>query len=191
MKLLAPIDNFLLGICTKIAHNFQILTGKTNFFIAKIGIFASSIDTLIVIANYFDQILVRKTSLLSLIFNVFFNLALLLDAMGCERAEKTSNFSNERVIDPWLFLNLNHSERFRIIWFLLSVMETIRGYFCAISPKHSFADVLDAVLFPYGIAIFFYFIAIEPLSPRKSKIREWVDKLTPTTTKTVEVQVSN
>ncbi|MBX4189611.1 hypothetical protein KW785_03420 [Candidatus Parcubacteria bacterium] len=175
MTLFKAIDDWTLGRCTRVAHAFQRLTGRTNFFLAKMGVAAAIIDLIMRILNHFHQFLYSKDG--SFNTAVWFLLVLMLvhDALRMDEAER-SHISEERVAIPGVTGYSTFHIRFIFLsasvvstWLVVGALYTIINY--------RIIDVIGDLSFVYGVSIYFYFIAVEPLRPQKSKVRQWVEKL--------------
>ena len=178
MFVLHWIDGKILAACTKFSHWFQRLTGRTNFFLAKIGVFVTAFSTLVETINYFTNFLWFKTTLGFLLILLLLNLFLISDAIRCDEAENKSLTSEERTD----FFR-GRADRFnRILWLLFSLYYWTIWFPMNIvaHPKH--VDVLHigmnaaANVFSPGLAIFYYFICVVPLPPGKSRVKEWLEK---------------
>lgn len=186
MNPLKTIDNFILGGFTKFAHAFQILTGKTNFFLAKIGTTMAALEVGIHAVNYFyPTLLGEKTNGLLFILYLWLLSILFRDTLNLDKAEKNASTSSEKVmIDR---ITNRGTPAYRLILVFLSLDATIRLVVSLLDkttahPIHTFTSPL----FFYGLIIFYYFTAVDPLPPAKSKVRQWFEKLSLASAKPVE-----
>lgn len=187
MNYFEVIDAMLLRSTTKFSHWFQRLTGRSNYFIAKIGVFISAITTLIEISNYFSQFLWRKTGFMILVFCVVINIMTFIEANALDKADESLE-SETRVLHPLL----THSMWSRLLWVGISLNNT--GIACQqllIVKEFGPLDAFVQVGLSYGTLIFYYFCEVEPLRPSKSKIREWLEKFSFTTPTPAEVESSS
>lgn len=90
------LDDALLLFFTKISHRFQRLTGRTNFFLAKLCLYACIIGLLINIASYWVPLIVFKINLLEFIIAVLFVIFLIFQIDFCDKSEETV-FSGKKV----------------------------------------------------------------------------------------------
>ena len=75
MKFWELIDDSVLKVCTRFSHWFQRKTGRTNFFIVKIGLFFLVLATMIHVMNYWWPVMRLGTSA----FEVFIFTIVLID----------------------------------------------------------------------------------------------------------------
>ncbi len=174
MAFLHKVDDALLGLCTRVAHAFQMLTGKTNFFIAKVGITIAAATVVLDIGNHFYPILHREDSGVMIAFGLMIIPFFYQDAMHLDEVDR-SHLSEERVAVK------GHTDRSsflkRIVWLFFSGSDTLYVFLMLYWIKdYKLIDSLDSLGYTYGVCIFYYFAAVEPLRPQKSKIRQWVEK---------------
>lgn len=173
--MLLRIDKNILCFCTKFAHWLQEMTGKTNFFIAKIGIFGTSISVMMDIANYLNQFFAIKTSFFGALISFIIWVGMFFDAVNLDKADKHAGVSEERVVlSP---LTARTSPGRRILLIALSVFDTTLIFLNLNQKLNVVLFLVNMIFFAYGLAIFYYFSAVEPLRPGKSKIRKWLEGL--------------
>ena len=185
MRFFVAIDELMISLCTKISHSFQQLTGQTNFFIAKFGVLMATFNVITQIANYFHQILQRKTTLFDLLLCMWLNFILFRDAKTLDEANK--NWATE---ERAIFPNLTSSMLYRLLWIGFSIHNTIALTYLPQS-QFKILEAIHMVSFSYGLVIFYYFCAVEPLRPGKSKIRQWIEEISFGTLKPVKVETNS
>jgi hypothetical protein len=178
VRFLIALDSRLMYFCTKVAHAFQRLTGRTNFFIAKIGITMGAVAFTIGVTNYFRQVLPHKGYLVSVIIGLIALVVMTFDMMALDRADEQSQPSTERVMIPGI---TGRSRLWmRLAWFYFVCSDTIVLITAFVSLGVTLPWILEiahSAGLSYGLFIFYYFIAVEPLKPQKGKIREWIESL--------------
>ena len=97
---LAGIDSWVLSLCEKFSHWFQEVTGRTNYFIAWLGVMAASIGTILHIINHFNKFLLIPTSFSRTFVLAVANLLLFLFAVEVSNLDKQS--SSEERTGSWL-----------------------------------------------------------------------------------------
>lgn len=171
MNFIKAIDAKILSFFTKISHKFQRLTGRTNFFLAKICLCVLALSVMVMVANYWFPLLGRDGNIFSLIVSVVF-IFIARRMYYCDKAEdevlteeKTNFFAEDN--------NLMG----RILLLFLSILDLF-GFLMAINMPRGILifKVLDCLYFPVYSA-FMYFIVVMPLPPGKSKIQEWAENI--------------
>lgn len=175
MYLFQFVDDAVLDFCTKVAHSFQRLTGRTNFFIAKIGITMASISVVINIMNYFHQILYDEGSMFWLVFSIIVLLSMFVLGSFLDKADELSQLSGERVKFPETSVPFRSCAA-RLMWILFSCTSTLYTADMFFEHRFGIIDVVERIFLPYGALVYSYFIAVDPLPPLKSKIRQWMEK---------------
>jgi len=172
--LIERCDQTILGACTRFSHWLQRLTGRTNFFIAKIGLGIATISILVEIANYFSKFLVHKTNLFDVAFGGLVVLALTVDVYLCNKAEEDT-VTPERFMPMIRMGPLMDNLLVRVLAVTTSILViTLRLVNIWPEMKYPLLEVLYR-LYGLGFTIFLYFIAVDPLPPGKSKVREWLE----------------
>lgn len=168
--MLEKLDNFILAGCTKFSHWFQRLTGRTNYFLAKIGLILTVASISVSVISYVLPILPIKRPL----WFVFLLGLIAIFEIGrmtkLDKAEKNAMSSAEQT-KP--FFN-NTGKVDRMIWFFLSGWSIIVT--STVTPISVFV-IIDSCFFPVGLLIFHYFIEVNPLPPCKSKIKEFSESI--------------
>ena len=179
MNLFRRLDDSILKCFTKISHAYQILTGKTNFFLAKLALFFSGIIFVTIILNYFHPILSHKTDLFLMLMTSLLVLVLVVYVQNCNKIEDEFQSSGNLL---GLFILQAVKDRYLLrvmwIWFgCLSSSEII--YHLSSSPPSILLFFAEVLFDSFGLEsfFFFYFIAVTPLPPCKGKIRELLRSL--------------
>lgn len=188
MRLVITVDTILLSFFTKISHKFYWLTGKTNFFLAKIAICILVASSMTVVFNYwFPLMLGYSVPLPFIIFYTIISISLLKKMNLCDKAENFI-FNNDRVK---VFHPMDYSLPTRFLWicgtilviFLLFVITTSSdGYFIFKALAYAYTPTTMA---------FYYFIAVDPPAPGKSKIREWAESFSAGFQKLIPIKTKN
>ncbi|MDB5194706.1 MAG: hypothetical protein JWN50_720 [Parcubacteria group bacterium] len=165
MKHIRAIDAMVLRFCTKVAHAFQLLTGRTNFFIAKLGVLIASIAVTLGIANYFHPLPHHPKSKLEMIFCILYMPVLISRALGLDEADRARSTSAEKTAIPGI--TNGSSFGVRATWLYFALWDTFSIIYQMQSPVYTIVDALWDVSLSYGLMIFYYFIAVEPLRPPK------------------------
>ncbi len=183
MSFLIAVDKMVLGLCTKFSHWLQRAVGLTNFFIAKIGLFISSLSLLVDVVNYWFKIVDHKTSLFSTIFSVLILLSLAVDVHFCNKNEerlysgKATFFRRGASSEPF----------FRILFLGLLFVHML--LFFTFKSK-SIIEVIDNHFFIIGAFVTIYFLSVTPLPPGMSKLRKLVENFATSFRKPVPVPTS-
>ena len=89
MDLIVRLDKIILSFFTKLAHSFQRLTGRTNYFLAKVFLFVLMTCVVIDVANYWFLFLGKyRTSILSLIFSSLLVWYFMDTIYNCDKADE-------------------------------------------------------------------------------------------------------
>ena len=168
--MLTRLDEKILSICTAFAHWFQRLTGRTNFFIAKMGIFITVSATMVRTANYFHNFLSFQASPISLSLYVIINVFYFRYACKCDQAENEALASDVRA------RHFNLGKSWRMVWFFATLF-SVGDYLLKASTGGINIWTLEAIssMFAFGVCIFEYFVDVNPLPPGKSKVRKWIE----------------
>lgn len=190
MKYAYALDAAILAWFTGISHQFQRLTGRTNFFLAKLCLCGASTSILVFVLNYWMPLLSVPSDLLFAIVMGIFLLYFLVRMRHADQMEERSSRINEhiRLPEDWMLRNefvpfpaylteihqknalarLGHLA-FCTFFFILSL------YIDLVAPGGLlFFKLLKNIYFPCMVASD-YFMAVFPLPPGKSKIREWAE----------------
>lgn len=164
---LRMLDERLLKLCTRIAHAVQIWTGKTNFFIAKIGLILSTLPVTLRITNHFTRILHDTTSGFEIAMWVLYLLAVISIMGKLDKADQRHKDSETKVMLKDLVVYTSPAYRIWMLFLTCLNLSTI---------DRSLLELLaSSMVWACGYLIFLYFVSVDPLPPRKSKIREWVE----------------
>lgn len=173
MSLLERADNFLFAQATKFAHAVQRLTGLTTYFIAKLGVGVVAISIIIDILNYFYQFLTFKTYGWAAAVNL---IGVVLVISWSRTLQKAEDCLGDAIKPAELGTLMVRGALWRKIYLFVFVMALI-GY-CVHPGKFVVLQFWDSPGFPLGMLIFTYFLAVDPLPPGRSKVREWLESLT-------------
>lgn len=166
MNILLAIDTLILALCTKFSHWLQRVTGRTNFFVAKIGFFVICLVVLVRIVNYWFPLLGYTEPLVMLFVYIILISIMTKLVYRCDDNEY-------RLYQGKTLYNITPSGYlYRMIWVFLSVADTVGLFF-----EFSVQIVLSG-FFNWGSFITVYFLAVTPLPPGISKIQKMLEKLT-------------
>lgn len=172
------MDNFLLQLATKFSHRLQSATGLTCFKVAKFGLF---IATVTVVVHYVNRITHFVPELILSWVDVFCGPLILvgcvLNAVGCDRAH--NSLYNSTTIDKRLIMK--RGKTFRLFCIVLSFVDFVSFLVLVRTTPHP--PVLVWILecgMSWGVTIFLYFSVVTPLPPGRSKVREFIKKLSHT-----------
>lgn len=173
MRFVLWIDERILALFTKFSHWFQLLTGRTNYFLAKVCLFLVMSAWVIEGINYWIPVLDEKTYVIEVVLFVvlFFGQVFLVKSL--DRAEEDL-FSGHKA-KKWT--GMETSVELRILWvgsvFLLVPAEfhrltqpSVEGFWL-----FNFNDAL----WPIYLIFAFYFAAVNPLPPGKSRVRQFLE----------------
>jgi hypothetical protein len=182
MEFLERLDDRILMFFTNISHRFQRLTGRTNFFLAKVALFTHMFGAFISIANYWAPLMSIESGVVDVVVFMMTSLFSIIIVIWCEYAEKTFQSSGNLLKLEW-----PHSIKILVrptIFFLRSFIVSV----CFLAMQ--WIDVLiQSCLF--GLVIGLYFVDVIPLPPGKSKIREWIELFGGLFRESVPVRVAN
>lgn len=171
MGLIIKIDAVFLAFFNRIARAFARLTGKSNFFLAKIAVWLVIISAMTTALNYWLPILARKTNPFIAALYGYAALLFLTDIYRCDRAEDAAtNDERTRIFSPAIY-----SPIFRALIVIMGVITAPSAIFdIASSAGIMLAKILDNSYMP-AFAAFIYFASLDPPQMGKSKVREWVE----------------
>lgn len=185
MQFVTSVDNYFISLFTKFTIWFMWLTGRTNFFLAKIALCFMIASMMVLVMNYWFPVLGSSTGAWHIMFAVIASISFLIELNQCDRAEKNV-FSNKRV----LFFIRTPTIRFIILmmsftvipWLLADIISEKKGILI-------FKIISDAyvIVFP----AFLYLTSIDPPTPGKSKIREWAESFAAGFKKLIPIKVQN
>lgn len=169
MKIVLPkphlrVDAAVLRHCTRIAHAFQRLTGRTNYFLAKMG------TAVCVVSELFDLLDPKYRDAGNVLMGGFILVSLIYQSVRCDRSERRANASSERTVDPEWGLARSPGWRLVMLWWALSQTGAAFLWAAGMAPKA--VHPLDWCFYAAGNAAFYYFVAVDPLPPQRSKIRQ-------------------
>lgn len=174
MKVFAGIDSKILRLCTLIAHGLQRAIGVTSYAVAKIGTGISAMSVLLDVVNYFTPVLNRKTGILSLLIAPVLLAAMVLRSVVCQKADDALWSGSS--VKPSELIEYMDGYGWRLFWIVLLFVDLFAEL---LQPPraHMILEYVNGVGFSMGISMFFYFIAVSPLPPGQSKLRQWVNIL--------------
>lgn len=164
---MAKLDDLILGFYTKLSHRFQILTGRTNFFLARICLFVVLIDISLTALTYWIPILkngprINGIGLIFLLLGLIFYFFLL---NVCQRIE-------DDMIDQAMsrqFLERMTDRPIRLFAIVVCLITSPYLLINALLNYYLF-DAIDCLGFP-SFTSYLYLIAVVPLPPGRSRVR--------------------
>lgn len=166
------LDGYLMSKVTKFSHYLQRTLGITNYFVAKIGIALASLALSMGILDYFIPFLHSHTTKFSFFIKGLCIIDMIWRSFLCSKAEEAMYESD---VKPAFLLRLSGNTFWRLCW--IGFLAIDLAYFPGSWKKNHLPDIVDENFFSLGLAIFYYFIAVNPLPPGKSKVREWINGL--------------
>lgn len=183
LEKLEALDARIIGLSTRFSHWFQRLTGRTNFFIAKIGVGMTALSVFGMIINYWKHIFFTISTDLSTVMTAFIVLTwLAMIVYSCDDAENKlySNSSPQKV----RYLGLEQGGMpDNAIWRLFLLTFTflsipLKVYQMGhIRTSYYLMEILTGLFFTMGMTVASYFLVIDPLPPAESRVKEWIDNL--------------
>jgi len=168
------IDSILLAACTRFSHSLQRTTGLTNYFVAKIGVILVSVSMIVNATNYLSQFLYIKTSILTVCFDGGMLLLMVGRSLDIARAE--DQLWSGRRTKPAELMKYIGLWPCRLLWIMFLSMDVWWFWFRFPLFRYQLLEFADGTFFTLGSAIFYYFIAVDPLPPGRSKIRALIEK---------------
>jgi hypothetical protein len=173
-KMFEKLDKTALALATKIAHKLQRLTGLTSYSVARIGIAISATTLILGAINYGRQFLAFHTSFSEMVGNGICLIPLVWRTAILQKAEESLGSNVKPAI---LLIQLTESPRWRLIWAIVLLVEALFSWPALIRSHYIFCEGFYAVGYPLGVLVFSYFVAVDPLPPGTSKLREWLGNL--------------
>ena len=172
--MLEKIDSAILAVCAKFSHRLQRMTGLTNYFVAKIGVACSAFNIIVATMNHFYQLLSYTTSAAILwIFGIVL-CTLVRDSFNCSKAEEQL-WSGRNAKPARLLQYISRGKFWRLLWISLFILDVDRLWHTLPRARYWLPEIVAQTFFSLGFALFYYFIAVDPLPPGKSKVREWLE----------------
>ncbi len=171
MSPLDVADSRILEAFTKYCHKFQVLTGKTNFFLAKINAYFLAGSTALEVSNYYWQFLGKPTIFFVLIVKITFTFLFLFLAYQCDKTEQEKT-DNTKTANIFLMLFSKN----RKFYFLAVTFQLIFRVSLFYEQGYTLTDLFQDTYFFLAFC-FCYFIAVDPLPPAKSKIKKLLETL--------------
>jgi len=172
--MLEKIDNYLIGIATKISHWTQKHFGITNFCIARIGGYVELLGIMICIILCLWNRKAYEIALFLLIgvpFLAVVTHVAITDIKATHKSEQQMMENNISIRKYW------YSDAIlRVIGFML----TLTGMLLlpiTIFVTRGFLPLFSVFIILAGSTILDIFAEVTPLPPHKSKMREWAEKL--------------
>lgn len=165
------IDNVLVSFFTKISHQFQRLTGKTNYFLAKCCVIAMTISVLVPLVNYWIHILNKHTDLFKLVLSISISTLNIVVAVCCDEAENQAQqgaLHTKPMIAAFVPTEIG-----RLLWAVLAFIDIVTLPIFLVGAAHPILEMINRT-FSFWCFTEYYFISVTPLPPCTSKITEWI-----------------
>lgn len=173
MNVFERIDTKILSLFTKFSHKIQIITGKTNFFLARLVIIIMGISVVFFVLNIFTPLSsTRADPLLGGLAGVFWIYAVSKDWNKLEQAE---NDSLSEVPAKTRFFIKGEDCFSRILWGFFSILFSRPLVNGILHPKIHWVIEIILHSFLFMITIYVYLTSVTPLPPGKSKVRQWLE----------------
>ncbi len=165
------IDKKILDRITKIAHWFQRLTGKNNFFLAKVFAWFLASASALAVGNYYYPLLLDKTSITDVFFHTLMTIFALGFAYSCDTQDSLAKTGKKTRSVMRLFYGYWHI-RMPIVFFVITILPSsiLR---VSLTPMAIIQLFVDGHVFYYFLVI--YLVCVEPLPPSKSKVKEFLE----------------
>ena len=168
------IDEKILAFFTRVSHRFQILTGRTNFFLAKVCLLLIAGVMMLDILNYLHQILAHPTPFLGFCGWLMLSLGAFDLVFWCDKLEHETLDNHDAVFHFHYMPPV-----FRVCflaagcWHFFSNLPNVVG---AHNALHAFLELMWAFFLPLMV-VFNYFMAVTSLPPVQGKVKEWLQSL--------------
>ncbi|MDO8676750.1 MAG: hypothetical protein Q7K16_03860 [Candidatus Azambacteria bacterium] len=191
MEFVTSVDNYFISLFTKFTKWFMQLTGRTNFFLAKIVTCFIIAGMMTMIINFWFPLLhYYPTSIPDVIIGSIVLFICLKNLIFCDRAEEKI-LSDERVK---VFGGPLNTPIIRFVFLVMITMAYINipGILMIIlDAKGILIFKIIYITLPLAMASFMYFLAIDPPMPCKGKIHEWVESFAAGFKKLVPIKIHN
>lgn len=175
--MIEELDNKILSVFTKICHKIQSITGKNNYYFAKIIAYLCATCTLIEATNYYYPILIKQTDFIVCLINILITFVLLRDAYICDKleSEKISRVKQYHIF----FAKIDHGyiRLFLVLFYLLvgiiEIIEIITFINYNKSDYNIFLEIIY-ITYPFLFSILVYLLSVDPMPPNAGKIKELV-----------------
>ncbi len=158
-------DSFTVDLFTRFSHRFQRLTGRSNFFIAKIvSIIVSASAMILAISSSFT------------LHQIAFPFISFLALKNCEKCQRREDsLSNETTKELWWLTQDDFLFRMSYT-FLLSLDMLINLMLIQEDPGGLITiNNISSTLYSASMFTFTYLISVNPLPPCKGRIAEWIE----------------
>ncbi|MBP9822157.1 MAG: hypothetical protein KBC81_01780 [Candidatus Pacebacteria bacterium] len=176
MNIFEKVDAFILGYFTKFSHWFQCLTGRTNFFLAYVCLTIWIIDLFVRIGNYWWPLLEEKTTISEVFWHSLFILVSAANSSEIIKADRDPkdirpSIQVWHISGPFFWLRL-FSAAIALIISPVAIYEEINYSGKGVK----FFEIYDDAYFFFVVG-YYYFLAVDPLPPGTSKVRQWLNSI--------------
>lgn len=177
---LEKMDNKILSYIEKFCHKFQKLTGRTNFFIAKIVAYFMLASLLCNNINFYTKILVDDTPIFAFITNGILSLLIFFDLYQYDLAER-DKFRQVKQYRIFIMgsdgtLGNRFMLLIRILYFVFAIIAFPRLIKNLSISNYKFFEIIS-YLYEIEFILLSYLISITPLPPSKSQISEFISNI--------------
>lgn len=169
------LDERILALFTKFSHWFQRLTGRTNYFLAKVFLFVAVYCQLLVILNYWFRILTAPSNLVDIVLGSLLICTAAENAITADKAE--SHLFSEHETKPYIGVFVD--KYVRIFAIAITIFGLATGAFLwseVVQKRSLLLDTIVGLWWVYCLSAI-YFASVDPLPPGKSKVRRWLEEL--------------
>jgi hypothetical protein len=162
VKRLEALDATILSWCTTLSCRVQKLTGKTNFFLAKLGITLCLLAITVSAFNFFSPLLLRKDTTVDLVIDLVLAALLTMQTKRLDEAEKEALAAQRTFRTSRISFFSWDTSLIRLMWLLFATQDAF-VIFATLVVRPPAALLLSlSFCFSIGIAIMNYFAAVEP-----------------------------
>ncbi len=187
MQLVTSVDDYFLSLFKKFSDWFMRLTGRTNFFLAKISLCVMTASVMVDVINFWFLVLAKPTSILRAVLGGLVLMACYFGLVQCDKAEENS-FSNERAK---FFSGIICTPIARFIFIITALMSADIIMMMVFSAKGIMVFNIIRNLYSIALVAFLYFVAIDPPTLCKGKIKEWAESFAAGFKKLAPMKVRN
>ncbi len=178
LKIALKFDEFLLDSAEAIAHRFQMWTGKTNFFLAKLSAAIFCVAALVSLIEKIAAHAPFGLYLLNKYYDVVFSLGGMVWYYDSEEYQAVRRFSegvkNPTRVDP--FWRATRIVLTSLILYINLAALTIDAssylFDFKLQSTEAFTPFMNIL-----VICWLYWIACDPLPPSSGKIRNWLMRL--------------
>jgi hypothetical protein len=150
------------------------MVGITNYFIANVGTVCAAVAMVLAITDYFVHIFSRQISLFFVVIYAILIIGMVWRSLQCMRAQE-SLLSGKTTRPAELMHYVMEKPGWRFSNILIFLLEVQMLWVVPPSRSYLVFEVIARTFLWLGLAVFYYFIAIDPMPPGTSKARKLVE----------------